>query len=280
MDEAVVAPEEARRLAQGEKRGLDRERPAPAHRVDEAPPSVPAGREDDRGSERLLHRRRERDLPVTPPGEGLAGGVEVEGDPAPPPEDVDDRPVPVGSRVGPNAAFFLHPVDDRVLRLEVDEPGVVDRRGIHRRGDAEVGVLPPFVEDLLPREVPQAAVETFGILRREGRNEEEDPVARPEVEVQGHRVGEGPLRLDGRLPLREDREAKGADLPGKPWGNPLGTGDHDPAFFHPRTHLHFGILTQPRENANKREGGRRFRCRLFKNGRMQGLRNPEERGVL
>jgi hypothetical protein len=77
----------------------------------------------------------------------------------------------------------------------------------------------------------------------------EDPVAGPEVEVQRHRVGEGSLRLDGRLPLREDGEAEGADLRGKPGGDSLGTGDQDLVLFHPKTHLHSGLLTQPPENA-------------------------------
>ena len=83
-------------------------------------------------------------------------------------------------------------------------------------------MLPPCVENLLPREFPQAAVEAVRILRREGRDMEKDPVARPEMEVQPHRVGERPLRLDGRLPLREDGKPRARSSPASqgesPWG--------------------------------------------------------------
>ena len=88
-------------------------------------------------------------------------------------------------------------------------------------------MLAPFVEELLPGDLPDAPVETVRILRPEGGDAPEDPVARPEMEVQPHRVGEGPLRLDGGLPLGEDGEAQGADLSGKPGDDPLRAGDED-----------------------------------------------------
>ena len=100
MDESVVAPEESRRPAFGEERRLDRERPASAHRIDEAGPAFPARRENHRRREGFLHRRRKRDLPVTASGEGLAGGVQVDEDIVSPPVDMNHRPVAVGPESG------------------------------------------------------------------------------------------------------------------------------------------------------------------------------------
>ena len=249
---AVVAPKQARRPPLGEERRLDGERPAAAHGVDERGPAVPARRQDHRGGKTLLHRRREGNLPVAPPGERLSRGVQVHRHLISLPVDMHHGPVPVGTGIGAQAAPFRQPVDNGVLGLLVDEAAVLDRRVVRRRGDREVGVGSARVEERLPGDLAEACVEAVRIVRGKGRQVEEDPVTRPEMEVQPHRVAERPFRFNGRFPFPEDGKIQGADLPGEPGDDPLRAGDDDLLFFSPRVCEHFGLLAQPCGNAKKR----------------------------
>ena len=95
---------------------------------------------------------------------------------------------------------------------------------------------PAFMEEFLPGDLPDAGIESFRILRREGPDKKEDPVARPDMEVQSHRIGKRPLRFDGSLPFRKDGKTERADLFGKPGDDPLRAGDQDFCFFGPRVH--------------------------------------------
>jgi hypothetical protein len=69
---------ESRRAICGERCGLDRNRSAPAHRIEERRPARPAGQRDDAGREILAQRCRVRLAAPAALEQRLARGVEVE----------------------------------------------------------------------------------------------------------------------------------------------------------------------------------------------------------
>jgi hypothetical protein len=110
---------------------------------------------------------------------------------------------------------------------------------------------PAFVKELLPGDLPDASVESLRVLRIEGPDKIEDPVTRPDMEVQSHRIGERPLRFDGSLPFHVDGKAERADLFGKPGDDPFRAGDENFPFLDPRVHEHSFCLTQAWGNAKE-----------------------------
>src|SRR5262249_38734774 len=97
--EMALLPVDQRGLANGDHRGLDRERPASAHRIPEWLAPVVGETDEDRRRERLLERRAVR-----------AGGAIaplVEGLPA---------------RVEPDRQASAEPVDDDARRVLVEPP--------------------------------------------------------------------------------------------------------------------------------------------------------------
>ena len=106
-------------------------------------------------------------------------------------------------------------------------------------------MLPRCVEHLFPGEFPQALVEAVRIFCRESLDMKENSVGRSEMEVHPHRVGKGPFRLDSRLCLFEDGEAKCVEFPGKPGRNPFGAGDQDFAFLCPVFHGFISVADFP-----------------------------------
>jgi hypothetical protein len=129
----------------------------------------------------------------------------------------------VGTGIRTHAAELREAVDDCVLGFHVDEPGIGDRRRVRRGGHREVSVLAPFMEIFLPGDLPDARVQVVRVVRRKSCEAPEDPVARPEVEVQPHRIGERPLRPTAASPRQQDN--RGADLPASQGDLPAGDED-------------------------------------------------------
>ena len=95
---------------------------------------------------------------------------------------------------------------------------------------------PAFMKEILPGDLPDAGIESLRVLRFKGLDKKEDPVTRPDMEVQTHRIGERSLRFDGSLSFHQDGKAERADLIGKPGDDPLRAGDENFLFFDPRVH--------------------------------------------
>ena len=216
--EAEALAQQARRDVPGEQRGLDRQGPRAAHRVEQRPPRRrdrrPAGADQHRGSEVLLERRGDRLRAVAPPVEALAGeverharlgAVEVDVDPQIRLRQVDRGAPPVA---------LAKAVDDGVLDLLRPEDGVRDRRAGARKIDRERAV---GREVLLPGEGADAGVERRGVDGRDGAERQQDARGepRPEAGAVGglERPGEGDAG-DGLLhPRGAERGQLGGQQP-------------------------------------------------------------------
>ncbi len=182
--ESEALAQQPRRRRGGHERGLDRQRPRPAHRIHERAAALenvrPTGEAQQRRREVLLERRLALPDPIPAAMQALARQIDRERTPLAAHERVHAQVGSIAIDVRPAPHRLAHAIDDRILHLLRAELRVLDPRArsdeVHR--DRALG---PHM--LLPRDLAHRAIEAVGIGGHDLPEPEQHPARTPRADA-------------------------------------------------------------------------------------------------